>query len=230
MGSGPFIVDGRRAGDAAVMRTWQIIVRSDNTPVRRDLGNLLMYEYADTHEHWHLHGFARYELRWASKPGVVVRSRKQGFCLGDRYDAFPETRLPREPRLPIWTHDCGLGHTDARTMREGISPGFGDDYAPGLEGQYVNLEGVRAGRYLLVHRTNPAGLIREEDYTNNASSVLLELRRPTGRKPTVRVLRRCPDSLRCQPASTRAGAPSSESRIARMSAASPTKIGTSRSV
>ena len=36
---------------------------------------------------------------------------------------------------------------------------------------------VPAGRYVLVHRTNPERAIEESDYENNAASVLIQLRR-----------------------------------------------------
>jgi hypothetical protein len=47
-----------------------------------------------------------------------------------------------------------------------------------------------------VNRVNLELKIRELRYENNAASVRIELRRSRGR-PTVRVLRTCPDSDRC---------------------------------
>jgi hypothetical protein len=188
VGDGALVVEGRRAGSEAVMRTWQVI---------RDLGPLLRYERVVTHEHWHLHAFARYELRSPTRARLVLRAQKAGFCLGDRYDADASRRLRNEPAHPRWTHDCSLGRVGAVRMHEGISVGYGDDYAAGLEGQYVDVSGLRAGRYLLVHRANPRGLIREVDRGNNASSVLVRLFRPAGGRPSVRVLARCPDNVRC---------------------------------
>ena len=79
---------------------------------------------------------------------------------------------------------------------QGISVGYGDEYEPNLEGQSLSLNGVEDGRYLLVHRVNVDRALRESDYGNNASSLLLSLRRSDGR-PSVRVLRRCPASARC---------------------------------
>jgi hypothetical protein len=72
-------------------------------------------------------------------------------------------------------------------VHEGISPGYGDDYVPTLEGQYVELDGVPAGRYRLVHRVNPTRALREADYSNNSASVLLDLAWRDG-APTVTVL------------------------------------------
>ena len=61
-------------------------------------------------------------------------------------------------------------------MIEGLSPGWADDYKPNLEGQFLDVTSVPAGRYLLVHRTNVDGRLRESRRGNDAASVLLSLR------------------------------------------------------
>lgn len=198
VGRGPLLIEGRRSGSARVMNARQLIRRSDGSTARHALGPQLAYEYAKTHAHWHLHRFARYEIRYASDPDRVVRGVKAGFCLGDRYDTSRSRRLPGEPLDPVWTHECGRGRPDIRSIREGISVGYGDDYAPYLEGQFIRLRGLAAGRYLLVHVANPARLLRERSYSNNASSVLFSLRRPAGRAPSIRILRRCPATGVCR--------------------------------
>lgn len=197
VGRGPLVVEGRRPAGKRAMVTRQAIRRSDGSVVRRALGSLIWYEHAETHEHWHLHQFMKYELRRDRDSAGVVRIRKAGFCLGDRYETNRNRRLPGEPATAQWTHECGKGRHELRTMREGISVGYGDDYAPYLEGQYVDLRGVPAGRYLLVHIANPARLMAERSYANNASSLLVQLRRPAGRAPLVRVISRCPARATC---------------------------------
>jgi hypothetical protein len=177
VGRGPLVVAGRRVGRA--MRTWQLVgSRRYALPVR------LRYVRSETHEHWHFPGFERYELR--RPDGTLVgRDRKTGFCLRDAY----ETRALN--RTPVWRSECLRRRPDARTIREGISPGFGDDYVPRKEGQSIDVTGLPPGRYLLVHRANPDRVLRERSYANNAASALIAL----GRGATV--LRRCPDSARC---------------------------------
>jgi hypothetical protein len=81
-------------------------------------------------------------------------------------------------------------------VREGISVGYGDDCRATLEGQWLPLNGLRAGRYLLIHRANAARRLRELSYDNNAASLLLRLRwRRQG--PRIDVLATCPASDRC---------------------------------
>jgi hypothetical protein len=177
-GPGELVVVGRRAG--SVMRTWQLVGRH-----RHPLSVRLRYVHSETHEHWHFPGFERYELRGLDGR-LVGRDRKTGFCLRDAY----ETRALN--RKPVWTSECLRGRPDASSIREGISPGFGDDYVPEKEGQSIDVTGVPRGRYVLVHRANPDHVLHERTYANNAASVLIEL---DGREVTV--LRRCRDSARC---------------------------------
>ena len=177
VGPGPLVVEGSRTGN--VMRAWQVIGKR-----RYALPTPLRYVRSETHQHWHLVAFERYELR---RSGVLVgRDRKTGFCLNDAYAMRALNLVPR------WTGECGRRHPGARNVREGISPGFGDDYVPEKEGQSIDVTGLPPGRYVLVHRANPDRTIRERSYANNAASVRIELQ---GRR--VDVLARCPDSPAC---------------------------------
>ena len=145
----------------------------------------LRYVVSPDHRHWHLLGFDRYELRRAGQRIPAVRDQKTGFCLGDRY-AAAKRRLPAAPASPVYTGRCGLGEPELLGVQEGISVGYGDDYQANLEGQYLKLTGLPAGRYVLVHQVNADRRLRELDYTNNAASLLLELRwRPAADGPLV---------------------------------------------
>jgi hypothetical protein len=155
----------------------------------------LRYVVSPDHRHWHLLGFDRYQLRRASAREAAVRDRKSGFCLGDRY-RVTDRRLPAAPAEPRYTSRCGLAAPGLLGIQEGISVGYGDDYPANLEGQYLRLSGLRAGRYVLVHRVNGARRLRELDHGNNAASLLLQLRWRAD-EPMVRILKRCPDTSRC---------------------------------
>jgi lysyl oxidase len=178
VGPGELVVVGRREG--GTMRTWQVVGGR-----RYPLRVRLRYIHSETHEHWHFPGFERYELRRLDGT-LVGRDRKTGFCLRDAYETHALNRRP------VWTSECGRGRPEARTIREGISAGFGDDYVPQKEGQSIDVTGVPPGRYVLVHRANPDRVLRERSYANNAASVLIEL---NGRR--VAILRRCGTGARC---------------------------------
>jgi hypothetical protein len=197
-GPGPLVVEGDRPGTASpTLTVHQLIRRTDGSSREIAVRATMRYVVAETHAHWHILGFERYELRSPDGAKLVAPDQKTGFCLGDRYDASAEERVDNEPDRAFWTEECGRGAPDLLRVAEGISPGYGDDYVPRLEGQYVDVSTVPAGRYLLVHRVNADRALRESEYRNNAASVLLRLRRPKGRAPTVAVVGRCPDSDRC---------------------------------
>jgi hypothetical protein len=202
VGAGPLVLVGHRAHPGTGAMTADQVVRRGRGPqeVVPDAGEL-RYVTSSDHRHWHLLRFDRYELRRAGQRTVLLRDRKTGFCLGDRY-ADPQRALARAP-APVYRSRCGLGQPELLGIQEGISVGYGDDYAANLEGQDLPLKGLSAGRYVLVHRVNADHRLRESDYTNNAASLLLELRW-RGRVPLLRILRQCPGDDRCDRRPTRA--------------------------
>jgi hypothetical protein len=197
VGDGPLILEGRRPSRVTpTMRADQVIAR-DGAPqqlIRR--AGRLRYVRSPDHEHWHLLGFERYELRRPGGGRALVTDRKSGFCLGDRY-AVAARDLPARPGAPIYTSRCGLQHPALLGIREGISVGYGDDYKANLEGQWLPLDGLAPGRYLLVHRVNADRRLRERSYANNAASLRFRLRwRRDG--PLIDLLETCPGSARCR--------------------------------
>jgi hypothetical protein len=197
IGDGPLIVSGGRPSAAIPTMTADQLVESEDAPVAvvEGVGRLRYVESRD-HEHWHLLDFERYQLRRAGGGAKRVTDRKTGFCLGDRYRTRGRT-LPARPSAPLYTGRCGLGQTGRLRLVEGISVGYGDDYPANLEGQFVRLTGLPAGRYVLIHEVNVQRRLRETDYGNNAASLLLRLQWRAG-APKLRVLRRCPDTERCR--------------------------------
>jgi hypothetical protein len=197
VGLGPLLVAARRPSAAEPEMTARQVVRKANrTATTHVLRARLRFVVSETHRHWHLLGFERYELR-TPEGRTIGRDRKTGFCLGDRYDAHSESRIPGEPPRAVWTQECGRGQGGRLRIREGLSPGFGDDYVPLLEGQFIDVTGLPPGRYVLIHRVNPTRDLRESSYANNAASALLELGRDGRGRATVSVLATCPDTDSC---------------------------------
>jgi Lysyl oxidase len=196
VGDGPLIVDAHRPAPGTDTMTADQLIDRVGGPhdVVPGVGRL-RYVVSPDHRHWHLLGFDRYRLRRAGVHEAAVRDRKSGFCLGDRY-RITDRRLRSAPDEPRYTSRCGLAAPGLLGIQEGISVGYGDDYPANLEGQYLRLSGLPGGRYVLVHRVNGARLLSELSHRNNAASLLLQLRWRAG-APVVRILRRCPDSGRC---------------------------------
>ncbi len=194
VGSGSIILLGSRERlDEPAMTVSQVVRQSDGSRRTYAVRGSIVYVESETHEHWHLLDFDRYELREALSGELVRPARKTGFCLGDRYETSL-LELTGEPQQAVLTGECGPDAPELLRVVEGISVGYGDDYVPELEGQAIDVTGLPAGRYVLVHRANPEGALREANYENNAASLLIELR-PA--QAAVRVLGRCPDSERC---------------------------------
>jgi hypothetical protein len=197
VGRGPLVIAGRRAETLEPdMSARQLVRLREGGTDEYPLHMRLEFVVSETHQHWHLLGFERYQLRTpAGEP--IGRDRKTGFCLGDRYDRRSQVRIPGEPPHAVWIHNCAKNQPERLRVLQGISPGYGDDYVPNLEGQFVDVTDVPAGRYLLVHRVNADADIHESNYENNAASVLFELTRSAGASPTVRVLAECPSRETC---------------------------------
>ena len=200
-GQGDLILSGHRPSRRATRMTAdQLVERVDEAgrPVAdqrvSDVGRLRYVRLRD-HSHWHLIGFERYELRSVVTGRLAARDRKSGFCVGNRYTVVAGAR-PSD-RSGQFDENCGKSRPGLLRVIEGLSPGWADDYKPNLEGQFLDITSVPAGRYVLVHRTNVDGRLRESSRGNDAASVLLSLRRPRGVPPVVKVLRTCPDTPTC---------------------------------
>ncbi len=184
-GDGPLIVVARRSTTRVRdMAARQIVRRADGTTRTIGAVGFVRYVRSPDHSHWHFLPFERYELRReGSRVGIV--DKKSGFCLGDRYRAEP--RPDGAVAVPVYVGRCGLARPAGLGVTEGISVGWGDDYAAYLDGQHIDVTNVPSGRYVLVHTVNVRGQILERDRSNNTASRRIELRRVRGRL-RVRVL------------------------------------------
>jgi hypothetical protein len=198
VGRGPLWIRGRRPDARRLwMRADQVIeLRSGGTHAVREVGEI-RFVSDSPHHHWHLMRFQRFELRRASDFKLLVRDRKTGFCLGDHY-GLARSRVSGF-RGPRFFGGCGQHERGRLTIEMGTSIGYTDRYPAHFHGQNVDITGVPGGIYVLVHRANPSGRIRELRYDNNAASLRIRIAWPNGRKspPTVRVLRTCEGSERC---------------------------------
>jgi hypothetical protein len=159
-GVGPMILRASRASTAAPMVADQVMRAVDGSEtVRRGIGTLQFAISAD-HRHWHYLGLDRYELRKASNLKRIAPDNKTGFCMPDK--AF----------TPDW---CGVNQPGALAIQEGLGPGYVDLYEANLEGQNIEVTGVKKGIYFLVHRVNADSSICESNLSNNASATKIRL-------------------------------------------------------
>jgi hypothetical protein len=184
-GRGPMLLVGSRPDqNDPAMSVEQLVRRSDGTTSTYPVDGEIRFVQSETHRHWHFLDFERYDIL-TGEGTTVGRDEKTGFCLGDRYNASRSVQLPGEPERPVWTQECGRGQPERLVVREGISPGYGDDYVPRLEGQSIDITGLPAGRYVLRHRVNVERALRESDYGDNSAEVPFDLTWSESGTPTV---------------------------------------------
>lgn len=198
-GAGPMTLHGHRSSRSdRTMDVDQLVTEQDGSlRAVKGVGDM-RYVVSPDHRHWHLIGFARYDLRPLGGD-VVRRDRKTGFCLGDRYKVHGAMALPGFQPFPLQGDTCGRGQPGLLGLFAGISTGWGDPYGAQLEGQFIDVTGLPAGLYVLTHTANPDRVLVESTYADNASSALLDISWPRGssRAPRVRVLRKCRESAQC---------------------------------
>ncbi len=108
-----------------------------------------IFVWSPCHMHHHVAGYADYELLDASST-VVVRGRKQAFCLEDDEQV--------EPLGPSHGYHCTL---------QGISPGWADVYGNGIPCQWIDITNVAPGTYTLHVAIDATGVLPDADPSNN---------------------------------------------------------------
>lgn len=187
VGQGPLVVNGQRSRGRRLMTVNQELTRADGSVVRVPIGAHIKYE-PSWHRHWHLLAFDRFDLHDPSTGRRVARSNKVGFCLGSRYVVDPG--VPGTRAAPVINHNCGRLLPGLMRMRMGIDVGYADDYAAYVEFQYIDLTGVRPGRYLLVHQADPDARLLVGDRADDTAYALVDLTAPrrSGALPGVAVV------------------------------------------
>lgn len=185
-GPGVLWIEGSRAPGANVMQVRQVLrLRGGGTRVDAPSGEL-RYVVAPPHYHWHMLGFVHAELRTAGDFGLRLRDHKSGFCIADHYGTA--VGIPHGP--PRFLGNCEQFDPRATHVEEGASVGYTDRYPAFFHGQQLDITGLKAGRYWLVHVANQDFHLRELRYDDNTASALIRLTWRGG-KPHVTTLRTC---------------------------------------
>jgi hypothetical protein len=145
----------------------------------------------DGHNHWHIESFVVISLFPAPGSPQVAESdsaavggptfrqrglRKIGFCLTDLVRAPASLRPPgSERRIRYAVGGCGT--QGDMSLRMGISVGYGDDYKPFFNHQWLDITGLPAGTYRLCATVNSNAMWREkgDNHANNSYWLDLEL-------------------------------------------------------
>ena len=118
-----------------------------------------LFVFSPCHGHYHLLGYALYDLLNVNGTPVVVNGHnvvghKQAFCLLDSVQINPSAGPPK--------YTCS---------NQGISAGWSDVYDASLDCQWIDVTGVQPGNYLLRVTINGglngAHVFAESDYSDN---------------------------------------------------------------
>jgi hypothetical protein len=185
-GPGVLWIKAHRRPGKSVMDVRQYLqLRNGSVRVDPPAGEL-HYVVAPPHYHWHMIGFVHAELRVAGSFELRVRDHKSGFCIADHYGGAIGVR--HGP--PRFLGNCEQFDPKATFVEEGSSVGYTDRYPAFFHGQQLDINGVPAGKYWLVHRANESYFLRETRYDDNVASVLIRLTWRGG-TPSVSTLRVC---------------------------------------
>jgi Lysyl oxidase/WD40-like Beta Propeller Repeat len=192
VGLGPSVLVGVRPPGSPRMNGTQRVHLANGA--WRTYGDVAQFRYTNSppHHHWHLMRFDAFELR-ALDGRTLVRDRKSGFCLADHWGAAPGSWPNRRPHF---LGDCDQFQPGATHVLMGTTPGYTDRYPAFFHGQNIDITGVPAGIYDVVHRVNESMRLHELRYDNNAASVRVRLAWSGGR-PSVSVLRSCTAAASC---------------------------------
>jgi len=174
LNSGPGVLElagerDRKSGDILVH---QNIYFSKDQFVQNSLG---LFEFEESHNHWHYESFSLYEVRRVGSGGepleVVASSGKVSYCVRD---TDPAGVL--DPNLPVPANAAEQArYTACGWTLQGLSPGWVDTYWHNTPGQFVDISGLPNGRYLLVSTVDPENLLLETDEGNNTASLYFTL-------------------------------------------------------
>src|SRR5918994_5836890 len=162
VGEGPLEVRANTRVGNTMTRVVQR-VRSADGPVTTVIPGMTATYSGDGHNHWHVSRFI--DIALAPHPGSTATTeprklRKIGFCLVDLVRA-PAALRPANSAAERGFLVSGCGTRDSKSLRFGISVGWGDDYRPFFTHQLINVTGLPDGAYRLCATVNPEGVWRE---------------------------------------------------------------------
>ncbi len=161
-----------------------------------------LFHLSECHGHFHFNEYSDYRLwteagyqRWvmlrepdapatsaqnawllstAIESKDLLAGRKQGFCMIDVIRYLPNAPAQKKYRL------CGGPEAPGD---QGLQAGWSDVYGQELDCQYIQIDNLRKGRYVLEIQVNSEHLLPEADYSNNSTAILCEFTPRHGKTP-----------------------------------------------
>ena len=182
VGEGPLEVRANTRVGNTMTRVVQR-VRSADGPVTTVIPGMTATYSGDGHNHWHINAFITISL-FSKDTGEAVDPvaladrglRKIGFCLTDLVRA-PASLRPSNAASRVGFPVIGCGTRASQEFTMGISPGYGDDYKPFFNHQWIDVVGLETGTYRMCATVNSTGMWQEKDQNlaNNSSWLDVEI-------------------------------------------------------
>ena len=171
-GVGPFEAIGSRPSTATsdmsvVQRIYDTAGGSRTVPTAA-----AMYYAGDGHNHWHVRDLEAGVLTRSDTGARVAALAKHGFCFRD--NTAYDLSLPGAPSSAFYT-TCGSSAT-LLTTTVGLSVGWGDRYSQATNYQWIDISGVKNGRYRLTATADPVNWFIEANDANNSTWTELRIR------------------------------------------------------
>jgi hypothetical protein len=170
IGAGPFETIGSRPdAGTALMAVKQRVYNSSGSS-RQVSTPAVMFWAGDGHDHWHILDIEAYRLTRLDNGRRVGTGAKHGFCY---FDNTPyRLWLPGAPSASVYG---GCGTAGDLRVTTGISVGWGDIYPAGIAFQWIDITGLKSGRYRLRATADPANWFAETNNANNSTWADLRL-------------------------------------------------------
>jgi hypothetical protein len=184
VGSGPMEVRSQRATTSSSWSSEQVIYNDAGGSRTVATPSAQLVFGGDGHNHWHIKDVERYSLV-PSGGGSERVGNKAGFCFFDNYQY--KLSLPGAPQAAQYARTV-CGNSWSKTLRHGLSVGWGDKYQWSLPDQYIDTTGLPFGNYQLSATADQADLFQESNNANNSTWADLRID-----ASGVTVLRRAPN-------------------------------------
>ena len=172
VGAGPFETIGTRPDASVSEMTVTQRIYDDTGSYRDKTTPAVMFYSGDGHDHWHVRDAQAYELKRLDNGAKVGTGAKHGFCYYD--NASYRLSLAGAPPGPVYRAGA-CGTQSNLTVTTGLSVGWGDVYAATLAFQWIDVTGLKSGRYRLQATADPQNWFVESNDGNNVTWVDIHL-------------------------------------------------------
>jgi hypothetical protein len=170
IGAGPFETIGRRPDASTPQMTVAQRIYNSAGSYRQVSTPAVMFWAGDGHDHWHVRDVEAYRLIRLDNGRRVGTGAKHGFCYFD--NTAYRLGLADAPSASVYG---GCGARGDLRVKTGLSVGWGDTYPAGIAFQWIDITGLKAGRYRLRAIADPANWFVETNNANNSTWVDLRL-------------------------------------------------------